>query len=205
MTRRLFSLYQRKRWININVNAITAAAVSTLMVMGLIWILKHPLNATWSHLGFTVFALLADIVLDVACFLALHWVANHWRPVKGRTEKECAQLDAKRPNSLFDMIRVQTERLAIGPLYYLLASGGMLALLHAGVHPSWATGIGYGTAIIITRTLHTIWGLRTGSYRDHHARPEAVVAAAGSDRVPEDDDAERSPEPAPKKAESGAV
>lgn len=171
MTRRLFTLYQRKRWININVNAIAAAAVSTLMVMGLIWIIRHPFGLVWGPVRFTVFALVADIVLDVTCFLALHWAANQWRPVQGRNEKERHQLGATRPNSRLDALRVQAERMAIGPLYYTIASGLTWWFQHLDVHPSWAVGAGYAAALVVTRTIHTAWGLRSGSYVDHHKRP----------------------------------
>ncbi len=172
MPKRLFTLYQRKRWININVNAIAAAAISTLMVMALAWLIRNVIGYEWGPKRFTAFALVADIILDVACFLTLHWVANHWRPVQGRNDKERAQLGAERPNSMLDSARVQAERMAIGPLYYLIASLITWGLQESlGTHPSWAIGIGYAAALVVTRTIHTAWGLRSGSYVDHHKRP----------------------------------
>ena len=170
MPDRLFRLYQRKRVININVNVITAGLASTLIVMGVVWILHHPLGVDWPSWGYSGFSLVADLVLDVAIFAGLHWIANHWRPLAGRHHKERMELGAAAPPHLEDTARVQLERAILSPLYYIIAVSGTEGLQRLGLNPYWAIGISYPAGLAVTRTLHTVWGLRTGSFEDHHIR-----------------------------------
>lgn len=170
MPGRLFRLYQRKRVININANVIVAGLGSTAIVVGLIWVLKIVFGTSWPTWGYTVFSLGADIVLDVALFTVLHWVANHWRPLHGRTVKERVELGAAAPPHLEDTAKVQLERAVLSPLYYLIAVLGTEWLQRTGVHPAWAVAIAYPAGLAVTRTLHTWWGLKTGTFDDHAVR-----------------------------------
>ncbi len=170
MPGRLFRLYQRKRVININANVIAAGLGSTAIVVGLIWLIKHPFEQHWPTWGYTAFSLIADLILDVTIFAALHWIANHWRPVEGWTEKERMELGAAAPPHLEDTARVQLERAVLSPLYYLIAVAGTEGLQRMGLHPSAAVSIAYPVGLLVTRTLHTWWGLKTGTFEDHTIR-----------------------------------
>ncbi len=170
MPHRLFRLYQRKRVININANVVIAGLGSTVIVMGLLALLKHSVGTAWPTWGYTVFALVTDIVLDVAMFAGLHWIANHWRPSNGRSGKERLELGAAAPPHLEDTAKVQLERMILSPLYYIIASVGTEIVQRAGLPPYWAVGIGYPLALLATRTIHTWWGLRSGTFEDHHIR-----------------------------------
>lgn len=180
MPDRLFKLYQRRRWININANVVFAGLVSTAMVMGLIWLLKS-LGTDWPTWGYTIFSVGADIVLDVAIFTGLHWVANHWRPFSGATRREKLELGAAAPPHLEDTARVQLERAILSPLYYVIAAAGTEGLQRLGMHPAWAVTIAYPLGLLVTRTLHTVWGFRSGTFRDHHieARRARIRARRG--------------------------
>lgn len=175
MPDRLFRLYQRRRVININANIIASGLLSTVIVMGLLWFMKAVIGTSWPTWGYTAFSGVADLVLDVSMFAALHWVANHWRPMKGRNELEQAELGAPRPNPVADGARLQLERAIISPLYYIIALAGTQALQEQGLHPAWAVGIAYPAGLVVTRTIHTIWGLRSGTYTDHHKRDNGNV------------------------------
>jgi len=170
MPSRLFSLYQRKRIININANIIASGLLSTFVVMGLLAMLKHIVGTSWPTWGYTGFSLVADLILDVAIFAALHWVANHWRPLKPKCELEHAELHAPAPDILSDTAHLQLERAVISPLYYLIAVLGTEWLQREGLPPYWAVAIAYPAGLVVTRTLHTIWGLRSGTFTDHHKR-----------------------------------
>jgi hypothetical protein len=170
MPDRLFRLYQRRRVININANIVASGLLSTAVVMGLLWFMKAVIGTNWPSWGYTAFSGVADLVLDVGLFAWLHWVANHWRPMKGRTERERAELGAPRPNPVADGARLQFERAVISPLYYIIALAGTQALQETGMHPAWAVGIAYPAGLAVTRTIHTVWGLRSGTYVDHHRR-----------------------------------
>ncbi|MEO1585401.1 MAG: hypothetical protein AAFR96_12635 [Planctomycetota bacterium] len=170
MPDRLFRLYQRRRVININANIIASGLLSTIVVMGLIWMLKAVFGTNWPSWGYTAFSGVADLVLDVGLFTWLHWVANQWRPLRGTSDRERAELGAPRPDPIADAARLQFERAAISPLYYIIALAGTQGLQDAGMHPVWAVGIAYPAGLVVTRTIHTIWGLRSGTYVDHHRR-----------------------------------
>lgn len=197
MPDRLFRLYQRKRIININANVVAAGLLSTVMVMGLIWILKHPCNTHWPTWGYTLFSVGSDIVLDVAIFAGLHWIANHWRPSKPQTRKEELQLGAAAPPHLEDTAKVQLERAVLGPLYYLIAAVGTEALQRGGMHPSWAVLIAYPFGLLVTRVLHTVWGIRSGTFVDNHIRAkQARIKAKKQRRAERDDQAQARRRPA---------
>ena len=167
MPDRLFRLYQRKRVININANVIIAGLGSTFIVVGLIWFIKHPMGVAWPTWAYTAFSVITDIILDVAMFAALHWIANFWRPLKGKTEREKMQLGAAAPPHLQDTARVQLERMVLSPLYYAIAASGTELLQRMGMHPSFAVLIAYPVGLLVTRILHTIWGYRSGTFHDH--------------------------------------
>ncbi|MEM7756340.1 MAG: hypothetical protein AAF297_11975 [Planctomycetota bacterium] len=174
MPHRLFRLYQRKRVININANVIAAGLGSTAIVAGLLALLKYAVKTDWPTWGYTAFSLGADIVLDVAIFAGLHWIANHWRPSKGRSQKEKLELGAAAPPHLEDTARVQIERAILSPLYYLIAVAATEALQQLGLRPYWAVLIAYPLGLLVTRTLHTWWGLRSGTFDDHHIRAKKL-------------------------------
>ena len=182
MPGRLFRLYQRKRVININTNVVIAGLGSTAIVAGLLWFFRAVLDTQWPTWGYTAFSLGADIVLDVALFLGLHWVANHWRPSAGRTDRERAQLGAAAPPHLEDSAKVQLERAVLSPLYYLIAVAGTEWLQRLGIHPAWAVLIAYPAGLLVTRTIHTVWGLRTGTFDDHAVREKKARIAERNER-----------------------
>lgn len=179
MPDRLFRLYQRRRVININFNIVASGLLSTAVVMGLLWLIKDVLRLGWATWGYTAFSAVADLILDVGLFAWLHWVANHWRPMAGGSEKERRELAAPPPHPVLDATRLQFERAVISPLYYIIAIAGTEALQQQGMHAAWAVGISYPAGLAVTRTIHTIWGLRSGSYTDHHRRDNGDGPSAG--------------------------
>lgn len=165
MPDRLFRLYQRKRIVNVNANVIAAAFLS--IALG-----AYPVHlvTTWvgAERNFTN-SLIAggiDLSIDVMIYFGLHWIANHWRPLKPRTEAEQKDYHKKKRSFWKDATLVQFERALFSPLYYVVAVGSMWGLQELGLHHVWAYVIGFIAAIIITRVLHTLWGLRSGTFRD---------------------------------------
>ncbi|MFG0286023.1 MAG: hypothetical protein ACF8R7_16520 [Phycisphaerales bacterium JB039] len=195
MPQRLFRLYQRKRIVNINANVVAAgllALIPTAIVVHLVE-LRWPASPGWV---FPVVAVGADIFWDVTLYFGLHWLANHWRPFAGRTEAERQALAAKPPPFMQDATLVQLERAILSPLYYLTAAGLMKLLQLGDVRPGLAVLIAFPTGLILTRVLHTVWGLRSGSFLDHDERerrrngnaqqqPAAAPAQPGADAAAE--------------------
>ncbi len=182
MPERLFRLYQRKRIVNINAN-IVASGLLALLPTALI---VHLTEVQWPDAPgwmFPVLAVAADIFFDVTLYFGFHWIANHWRPFKGRTEDERRALEAKAPPFLVDATLVQIERAILSPLYYLTAAGLMKLLQLGGTRPGWAVLLAFPAGLILTRVIHTIWGLRSGRFLDHEERERRkaakLAAAAG--------------------------
>jgi len=171
MPGRAFKLYQRKRVVNINVNVFVAGLVSVAIA-------KYPVAVISAAIGhehkllISVLAYVIDTAIDVMMYFGLHWVANHWRP-SGVVEKAIAVEEeqpgdgVKKRSFWVDVAKVQAERIALVPIFAGMAIGGTWALQHfAKIKPDWAFVWAFIAAMIVTRVLHTIWGYRSGTFRD---------------------------------------
>lgn len=169
MARRLVRFYQRSRLLNINLNLVVAGLIAiALAKLPVMWI------AGWlgpeQKMLITVIAYALDTVLDVMVYFGLHWIANHWRPsaVHGREPKP--ERPKHRKNFLLDAGRVQAERMVLVPVFAVVSMGMMYGLQKfAGMSASWAFVYSFMSAIVVTRTLHTISGIWTGTFKsDQH-------------------------------------
>ena len=176
MPDRVFRLYQRVRIVNVNVNIIAAGVLSTLLTLIPINLTRHFLgtDTIGEKLLITAIAGVFDLVLDVAIYFGLHWVANHWRPLRPRNAAERMEHRRKREPLLTDAGRVQVERMVLSPVYYVIALGGNFALLKVGVERELALILSFACAILVTRTAHTFWMIRT-------ARRSAALSSAPTD------------------------
>ncbi len=175
MPKRVFKLYQRKRVININVNVFVAGLFS-------IAIAKYPVAVISGMIGheqkllISVLAYAIDTVIDILIYFGLHWIANHWRPLKQShlVDKVTTPAESRTRNFLLDVGKVQAERIALVPIFALIAISGMWALQHfASTQPKWAFVIAFIVAMLITRIIHTIWGYKTGTFKDNPIADDA--------------------------------
>lgn len=175
MARQLFHLYQRKRIINVNVNIIVAGLVAVALS-------KYPVH--WMSLAIGpghqwLKALLAgaiDAAVDIALYFVLHWVANHWKPLKPATPKDKRHHESDPGSFWKNASLIQAERYLLSPIFYIIAMGGMWTLAsQAGIRESWAFVIAFSSAIIVTRAIHTAWCLWTGRFE--WTTPEVEAAA----------------------------
>lgn len=187
---RIFRYYQRKRIVNINANIIAAGLLALIPTTGIVWLAKLWIPETGSvgplpHSAiFTAISLASDIIFDVVIYYLLHWVANHWRPLTGRTEVETHELSAKPPPFMRDASLIQFERALLSPVYYLIAVGLMQYLQDGqGMRAGFAVLIAYPAGLVVTRVLHTIWGLRSGTFLSNAER-EAKRRAKAAARKP---------------------
>lgn len=169
MPDRLFKLYQRKKIVNINVNIIVAGlaaiAISAWPVQLTVHFIQNRLgwHATWIE---TVVAMMIDGVVDVAIYFGLHWIANHWRPLRPLSPEDETDRHADKGSFWRTATFVQAERYLLSPIFYLVAMGGMWLLRdNTDLAVKWAFMISFTIAIITTRVIHTIWGLRTGLFK----------------------------------------
>ncbi|PCI07233.1 hypothetical protein COB72_10655 [bacterium] len=169
MPKRVFHFYQRKRVVNINVNVFIAGLLS-------IAIAKYPIMLLSDIIGhehklkLSILAYVIDTVIDVLLYFGLHWIANHWRPIKqsGIVDTLTTPSESRTKNFLVDVGKVQAERFALVPIFALIAMGGMWALQHySSLKPDWAFVVAFIIAMCVTRVIHTIWGYKSGTFRDH--------------------------------------
>ncbi len=163
MPQRVFKFYQRKRVVNINLNILAAGFLAIALAKFPVMYISEWIGPEKKFL-ISVIAYAIDTVLDVLVYYALHWVANSWNP-QGHLPKS-----DKRPKSrrfMHDATRVQAERMALVPIFMVIAMGGMWALQKfAEMSASWAFVTAFVSAMITTRILHTFWGYRSGTFKD---------------------------------------
>jgi len=164
MPKRAFKFYQRKRVVNINLNILAAGLLS-------IAITKFPVMFISNWIGsehkfwISVIAYVLDTTIDVILYYGLHWLANQWNP-RGNLPKKSDR--PKHRKFLQDATRIQAERMALVPIFMLVAMGGMWALQHyMHVSASWAFVYAFVAAMLCTRVIHTFWGYRSGTFKDH--------------------------------------
>lgn len=175
--------YQR-RIINVNVNIIvagilalgvTAGAMHHFVDYGLHFKLAKLIGLPdRANAVISVVTFLIDLIADLAVYYVLHWLANHMPRKAGRI---LDQLNPAYAHLSFvqDATLVQVERMALSPVFYVVALGGQY-VLHVQMHMKVgvATVLSFGGAIIITRCMHTIWML----YRERQALHRLKTAAA---------------------------
>ena len=88
---------------------------------------------------------IVDGAISLAAFASLHMYANRARGVK-------------------DLLRVQLHRWVLSPLHYLVGSGIQFILLEAGVRASIGALAAYLSAVAIVRTIHTLYGKKSGLF-----------------------------------------
>jgi len=169
MPRRAFQFYQRKRVVNINLNIFVAGLIS-------IAIAKYPVMLISGWVGhehkliISILAYIIDTTIDIFVYFGLHWIANQWRPQRPTIFAEPSEspTDSKAKKFLIDAGRVQAERFALVPIFALIATGGMWSMQHfLDIEPDWAFVFAFIVAMLFTRVVHTIWGLRSGTFRDN--------------------------------------
>ena len=179
MPRRAFQIYQRKRIININVNIFIAGLIA-------IAIAKYPVSVMSGLVGhehkliISMLSYLIDTIIDIFVYFGLHWVANQWRPMKKFDPDTGENADESRIKKfLMDAGKVQAERFALVPIFAVFATGGMWAMQKfMDMEPDWAFVYAFIIAMIITRIVHTVWGYRSGTFRDND-EPDSTDEQAG--------------------------
>ena len=171
MFERFFNTYQRRKIVNINVN-VTVAGLLAIAVA------KYPVHLVSEWIGpdrkwlVVLLAAAIDGLADILIYYILHWVANHWRPLakKGHRRKHNAGSFFKHATL------VQFERYMLSPVFYVVAMGLMYVLAkYTEMRDSWAFVVGFTTAILTTRVVHTFIGLRTGTFKDAPPTVERTV------------------------------
>jgi voltage-gated potassium channel Kch len=98
-----------------------------------------------SAIAIVVGTAVIDGGISLAVFAGLHLFTNRERGVK-------------------DLVRVQVHRWVLSPLHYLVGAGLQYGLLAAGVGTGMGVMVAYLSAVAIVRTVHTLYGKRSGLF-----------------------------------------
>jgi len=141
-TQQPLSRYKTDRMWNINANIVLADVLSTAATALVIEAMHAQLT---TPLGIVTMTAIIDGTISLAAFACLHTWVNRDRGIK-------------------DLARLQLHRWLLSPLNYLIGSGIQYALLTAGVRASIGVLVSYWTAIAVVRTVHTLYGKRSGLF-----------------------------------------
>ena len=136
------SRYKTSRLWNINANIVLADILSTAATALVIEALQARLP---TPLAIVIVTAIVDGTISLSVFAGLHTYANPASGVK-------------------DLVRVQLHRWALSPLHYLVGSGMQFMLLAAGVRPGIGVLLSYLSAVAIVRTVHTLYGKKSGLF-----------------------------------------
>lgn len=163
----------RRRIVNVNVNILLANALAVGLTNAVVYFLQDIGIA--SHWLKIVFTMGIDMFFDVALYYALHWMANHWPsrlPERGLRD---VLEESPKPSFFRDATTVQAQRLCLSPLFYAITVIGMKWALLSGWNWVFASAAAFGTAIVTTRVLHTLWMLRSDRLAREGIRPAPLV------------------------------
>jgi hypothetical protein len=138
----LLQRYKTNRLWNINANIVLADVVSTVGTALVVEVLQSHLP---TRLAIVVATALVDGAISLAVFASLHLYANRARGFR-------------------DLLRVQIHRWGLSPLHYLAGGTLQYALLTVGVRASVTVITAYVVAVALVRTIHTLYGKKTGLF-----------------------------------------
>ena len=144
--------YRAHRIINININILLASTLSTLLAAYPVYWMSTLLD---SYRGIVVFSFAVDSVMDAFLFSALHLLVHRAhllnKPARYRLYKDLFTIHQHR-----GILSVVFFAMATSAHYFLMEPGGLAAT------PSFI--LAYLSSLLVTRTLHTLYGIRTGLF-----------------------------------------
>lgn len=127
-------------------NIFLAGVCSTLLSTYPVYLTGMITTIPWiiALLSFAI-----DGIIDFALFGLLHlWANNHH----------------ERRVFLNDLFRLQGQRMVLAVLFFGIATGGHLFLMMEGLTRTTAFVLAYVGALVITRVVHTVYGIKTGLF-----------------------------------------
>ena len=134
--------YRTSRVWNINANIVLADLVSTAVTALVIDAVQSRLT---TRLAVVIATSLLDGAISLAVFASLHRYTNAGR-------------------GFGDVFRVQIHRWVLSPLHYVIGAGLQFVLLTAGIRVGVTVLVAYLTSVAIIRTIHTVYGQRSGLF-----------------------------------------
>ena len=139
---RWLTRYRTSRVWNINANIVLADLLSTGATALVIDAAQARLA---TRLGVVLATSLLDGIISLAVFATLHRYTNASR-------------------GFSDLFRVQIHRWVLSPLHYVIGAGLQYVLLTAGIRVGVTVLVAYLSSVVIIRTIHTLYGQRSGLF-----------------------------------------
>jgi len=144
----MISKYKKYRIIHINVNIIIASVVSILLAAYPVYLTEMFTN---DLILIAVISFLIDGIIDFGIFSFLHLLVSFhlpkWMLVK-------------------DLIQIQGHRIILSIVYFFVAVCSHIFLMMHGFERVFAFLLSYIFALIVTRTIHTVYGLKSGLFNE---------------------------------------
>ncbi len=147
----MLSKYRRNRLVNINTNVVIASVLGTALAAFPVHLTKM---ITHSELAIVAISFFIDGIFDVVIFMGLH-ILIHKEHIKGLKPSR-AIID--------DLLKIQSQRVVLSVIYLVFAIGGHYILLIFGVERTIAFIASYLGALVVSRSVHTLYGLKTGLF-----------------------------------------
>ena len=143
--------FYAKRIININLNITIASLLSTIVA---VYPIKYVANLSDS-MTFIVFSAFAiDSILDGIIFSILHLISNKNKKLK---------------HYITDINQIQTQRIILSVIYFIFAVGlDYILMIKFDISRTTSFVFAYVFALIVTRTIHTLYGLKTGLFEEKY-------------------------------------
>lgn len=147
----MINRYRKSRIFNINANIIIASLASIIVAI-------YPVHLTKMFVSSAILISLIsfgiDAVFDLVIFVVLH-LCVHRHHVKRFLPSKTI---------LKDIFRIQFHRGVLSGIYFVVAVGTHYFLLMQGIERAIGFVLAYVLALLVTRSLHTFYGLRTGLF-----------------------------------------
>lgn len=148
---RFIKLYWSSRLVHINVNAIIAGILSILIATQFVYLTRH---LTDHPFVIALLSYLFDGIIDFVIFAILHGIIYHSRVRRLSHAQTLAS----------DLTLLQSHRLLLSVVTFSVSVGLHWALMHVGIERVSAFILAYAIGLVITRAVHTWYGLRIGLF-----------------------------------------
>ncbi|MFA6046353.1 MAG: hypothetical protein WC718_15320 [Phycisphaerales bacterium] len=148
--------WYRRRIVNINVNILAASAIAAFSTGGLMHALVLLGLPEQKKILVGSITFFVDLVVDLAVYYVLHWVANHMP----RGSEKLINPEYARTSFIKDASFVQFQRMLLSPILYVIALYGQNVMLNLDYSVFTSTVVAFGAGVCTTRVLHTLWMVR---------------------------------------------
>ena len=139
------AFYYAKRIWNINANIVTAGVLAALLTA---LVMDSTEQFFMSMTTIVIVTASVDAVFDIFLFSMLHRWAN-----------------PRQQKYMRDIATIQTQRIVLSPFFYLVTTSTQTGLLMLHVGRGASVAISYLGAVILLRTLHTLYGIKHGLFK----------------------------------------